>query len=219
MVFIARVLSAVTGVLLRRRKNSLHLDLLHIYGQYLQAERSQIPPNVVACLLAAEDHRFDRHGGADHIAILRGIWHLAAHRRLVGGSTLEQQLVRTVTRDRQKTIRRKIREILLATTVSMVVPKADIPGLYLSVAYFGWRMNGIRQACQKMGFALEHLTLRQSAQVVARLKYPEPSFAFPARALQIRNRARYIIRIVKTGVIPLPSRRAELQKHAALLDF
>jgi membrane carboxypeptidase/penicillin-binding protein len=52
-----------------------------------------------------------------------------------GGSTLEQQLARVVTNRYEPTIRRKIEETLLASLLVGRIPKTDIPGLYLSVAY------------------------------------------------------------------------------------
>jgi len=93
--------------------------------------------------------------------------------------------VRTLSKRYERTIRRKIREILLASLVELQVPKVDIAGLYLSISYFGSRMNGIEQAASRTGLTMKVLTPRQAASLVARLKYPEREDAKEMRLRQI----------------------------------
>ena len=88
-------------------------------------------------------------------------------------------------------------EILLASLVGRVIPKADVAGVYLFVAYFGWRMNGIREACSRLGFNVATVTPLQAVSVVARLRYPEQPTMSDERALQIATRARRILRLVE----------------------
>ena len=79
---------------------------------------------------------------------------------MFGASTINQQLVRVLTNRYERTFKRKVKEILLASLVARAIPKTDIPGIYLSVAYFGWRMNGLVQAVlQTMGIVLPRMTL------------------------------------------------------------
>jgi membrane peptidoglycan carboxypeptidase len=190
---LAKLLSCLSLILFRRRSRLLLTTLATAYNSYSKDARSSQSSNLVPALILAEDRRFYRHGGVDGAAMLRAAWHSLFLGRLMGGSTLEQQLIRTISGDKARTVGRKFREVLLCTLVSRVVPKRDIPGLYLSTAYFGWHMNGLKEACRRLGFAPNNLSLRQAASVVARLKYPEPEYRSEARSLKIASRTEYIL--------------------------
>ncbi len=163
------------------------------HENYQKECKSTIPQVLISTLLVAEDHRFYLHGGVDPLAILRAIWHSCWRRRLVGGSTIEQQLVRTLTGRKERSVKRKLKELALSLCVSDCVSKSDVPGLYLSVAYFGWGMNGIRQAYGRLGIDHRSMTARQAAELVARLKYPEPASLTTNRRCQILWRRDYIL--------------------------
>lgn len=196
MRLFGRALSILARLILRGAWRQLGRDLELTYARYCATVRSQIPPIVIATLIVAEDHRFYTHGGVDPIAIGRALWHRATGRKLNGASTIEQQLVRTLTGRYERSVRRKVREIMLATLVHCRIPKSEITGLYLSLAYFGWRMNGIQQACRRLQIELSSATARQAASIVARLKYPEPKEPSPRRARQIAVRTDYVLRVM-----------------------
>ena len=90
-------------------------------------------------LIAGEDHRFNRHPGVDAVALCRAVWNTYFHGSRQGGSTIAMQLVRTLTGRYERTVLRKISEIVLAVCVTQHVPKGRIPLLYLWCAYYGWR--------------------------------------------------------------------------------
>jgi len=179
--------------LLHEECASLRSTLRAEFRKYSSELRARLPATLVQCLIVAEDHRFYLHGGLDPIAIGRCLIEAPFGRRMAGASTVEQQLVRTLTKRYERSLRRKLREILLASTVSTVIAKADVPGLYLSVAYMGWQMNGIKEACHRFGIALEEMTPRQAASLVARLKYPQPRECSIQRSQQIAGRANHIL--------------------------
>ena len=175
------------------RKLSIALTELH---QCTKEERSHLPPVIAQQLLiSGEDHRFFRHCGFDVIAICRAIWRRIVYGVVEGASTIEQQLVRVLTGNYERTFKRKIKEILLATLVTTAVPKKDIPVLYLYVGYFGWRMNSFRQACTQLYLQPNKITLRQAAELVARLKYPQPHKISQKRLMEIQRRAYHLIRL------------------------
>jgi len=119
--------------------------------------------------------------------------------------------------DYERSLRRKFREMLLACLVADIVPKADIPGLYLSVAYYGWRMNGLAEACERLGMDLNLLTEAQAARLVASLKYPEPRFASSARMRKLQVRATYILsRLPRDFSLHLPNEMRTGQPRAIL---
>lgn len=147
-------------------------------------------------LISGEDHRFYYHKGFDLIAIFRAIKNRIIYQKIEGASTIEQQLVRVLTNDFDKTFRRKVQEILLSTTVSLIVPKNEIPKIYLNIAYYGTGMNGLRQTYSKLGISdNEALPVEQAAEIVSRIKYPQTSNFNQHRLNQIEIRKQHLIKL------------------------
>jgi len=146
-----------------------------------------------ALLIAGEDHRFKYHPGVDPIALLRAIWRTCLCGRREGGSTIAMQLVRVLSGRYEKKFSRKVREICLALRLSRIVPKEELPALYLSVAYYGWNMNGFTQACDHLNLNPQSITLIDAAKLVARLKYPQPREISANRHRQIITRSIYLL--------------------------
>ncbi|WP_332444374.1 biosynthetic peptidoglycan transglycosylase [Wolinella succinogenes] len=159
-----------------------------------------IPRNseLLRLLIAGEDHRFKFHSGVDVIALIRASWKTLILKQREGGSTIAMQLVRVLTGKNDKTIDRKLEEMFLAYKLTKYVSKQEILSLYLSVAYFGWNMHGISQACKVLKLNLHNLTLEESASLIARLKYPEPKNFLEQRNNQIKNRTKYILKRYNT---------------------
>ncbi|WP_420848436.1 transglycosylase domain-containing protein [Phytopseudomonas seleniipraecipitans] len=124
-------------------------------------------------LILAEDKRASRHCGFDVVAIIRSLA-LTGLGKPHGGSTILQQLVRTITGHYEKSLKRKITEILLAYLVAQKVDRSLYPRVYLSVAYYGTGMEGFDKFFAKKGNdSCDEIHLASMA--VARLKYPEPA--------------------------------------------
>ena len=177
------------------------LKLKKLYGAYCLNYIRPINPVLVKALVAGEDHRHYKHRGVDTIALIRAMWYFLFKASLQGGSTIEQQLVRTLTARYERTLRRKVREILLASTVERIIPKKDIASVYLTIAYYGARMNGLQGALAHLGLSQFTLTYREAASVVARLKYPEPASLSSRRHAQIQERTEHILRLMNEEVV------------------
>lgn len=191
------------------QKIFLHPILVDIKEQWLKVHKSVIQiedqlakdilpkPTREMCelLIAGEDHRFNIHFGVDPIAIFRAFWKTLFFNEIQGASTIAMQLVRTITGQYERTIHRKIVEMILAILLTYYVKKERLPILYLSVAYYGWNMNNFREACINLNLSIDSLTESQAANIVARLKYPEPSVICKRRIQKIENRAKYLIRL------------------------
>lgn len=182
-------------------------NLLNIKWQMLFKEINKskqniciIPKNseLLRLLIAGEDHRFKFHSGVDVIALIRASWKTLILKQREGGSTIAMQLVRVLTGKYDKTIHRKLEEMFLAYKLTKYVFREEILSLYLSVAYFGWNMHGISQACKVLKLDLNNLTLEESASLIARLKYPEPKNISEQRNNQIKNRTNYILKRYNT---------------------
>ena len=145
-------------------------------------------------LIAGEDHRFKFHNGVDIIALIRALWKTLILNKREGGSTIAMQLVRVLTGRYEKTLFRKFEEIFLAYKLTKSISKEEILSLYISIAYFGWNMHGIKKACKSLKLNINDLSLEESASLIARLKYPEPKNVSEQRILQIKNRTKYILK-------------------------
>ena len=175
---------------------------------FIQAESARLinspencPPLVAQRLLVSgEDHRHGLHPGFDSIAICRAVWRRLTSVSREGASTIEQQLVRTITGRYERTLRRKLTEIILAILVDASFDKRVLPAVYLSIAYYGWRMNGYRQACRRLGFRPHSLTLDQAAALVSRLKYPEPRVPPIVRLRQINRRTEHLLNLYESHI-------------------
>lgn len=143
-------------------------------------------------LVQAEDHRFHLHRGVDCIAIARAFYQTLVHRCRQGGSTIEQQLVRTLTKDYRRNYSRKFRELLLASTLARFFSKQDVLRAYLSVAYFGTNMVGLPQAIKK-SVVPDVLNDNAPAYLIAHLRYPKPRKAKDHFHHQRLRRAKVVI--------------------------
>jgi membrane peptidoglycan carboxypeptidase len=159
----------------------------------LENMETNLSENLLAYLVAGEDHRFWLHFGFDPIGLLRAAWKSKFHKCREGGSTIAMQLVRTVTGNYEINFKRKLKEIYLATRLTSHLEKSEILKIYLSVAYFGWNMHGIAQACNKLKLDKKRLNEYDAASLIARLKYPEPRYYNAQKSKRIKFRAIHII--------------------------
>src|SRR5882672_8693064 len=97
-----------------------------------------IPAHVSNAFLAAEDVRFHHHIGIDPIGMARALFtNLRAHRIAAGGSTIDQQIIRSRFLSQERTWRRKITEIVLAILLDARMSKDEILEIYLNDVYLG----------------------------------------------------------------------------------
>lgn len=195
MKALSRIASMVALLFLRQEWRELRAELKRVYQSYINDTSCRPTALAQQLLISGEDHRFFRHGGIDPIAIFRAIWRGIVLGQPEGASTIEMQVVRVISGRFERTIRRKLHEMALATLVVRTIPKEDLPGVYLRIGYFGWRMNGFKDACRRLDLSAEALTAVQTARLVARLKYPQPHATQSERWDQINTRAQHLLRL------------------------
>jgi membrane peptidoglycan carboxypeptidase len=150
---------------------------------------------LILFLIIGEDRRFYKHQGFDVIAIIRAIRNRIFYSKKEGASTIEQQLVRVLTNQYDKTFKRKVKELILATMLKRIMSKKEIALLYLKLAYFGTEKQGLEDTLNAFDLALEdNLSDEICATIVARLKYPEPKLHSKTKEAQIRKRTKYILK-------------------------
>lgn len=174
-----------------------------------ECDKLSIAPSLITMLIAAEDHRFGSHPGVDPISICRAVWKSLFCGKSEGGSTIAMQLVRVITGRYERTFKRKILEIYLAVRLTNYVCEADLPKLYLVVAYFGWNMDGLAQAAQRLNVDLTMVSKLEAANIIARLKYPEPQGYNEKRLRKIRKRTKHIL-LRADALIGMPPNQLEL---------
>lgn len=126
---------------------------------------NQVSPWFVKALIATEDRTFYTNLGISVRGIARSLWvDLSTGQFTEGGSTLTQQLVRDRLLTPQKTVRRKLREALLALAVTALYSKRTILTLYLNQVYLGQGYWGVEAAAEGyFGKTARQLTMNQAA--------------------------------------------------------
>ncbi len=155
----------------------------------------QVPQPLIHAFLAAEDANFFSHPGVDFKGLLRAAWQLVlTGKKKQGGSTITMQVTRNFLLTREKTYKRKIKEIILAIRIENEYSKEKILELYLNKIYLGHRSYGIAAAASTYyGKNLSELNLAQQAMIAGLPKAPSAynPVTDPKRALQRRN---YVLR-------------------------
>lgn len=134
---------------------------------------SDVPVDVQRAVLAAEDRDFYDHGGISPSGIARSLWNNVTGGSLQGGSTITQQYARNAYLTQDRTISRKIHEVLLSFKLETTVSKDEILGNYLNTIYFGRGAYGIETASQQyFRTDAKNLTLAQGAAIAAIIRSP-----------------------------------------------
>jgi penicillin-binding protein 1A len=155
----------------------------------------EIPKQLIDAFIAAEDNRYWDHFGIDLKGILRaGLVYLWTGKKKQGASTITMQVARNFFLTPEKTLKRKIKEMFLATKIEKKFSKEKIIELYLNKIYLGKRSYGVAAAAQiYYKKKLEELTLSQAAMIAGLPKAPSAynPVANPNRAKLRRD---YVLR-------------------------
>ena len=167
------------------------------------AEYSEIPQMYVNALIATEDRRFYEHRGIDFIGIGRAIFTDIKNKSFSeGGSTITQQLVKNIYFTQERTSRRKIAEIFMASKFEKNCSKEQIIELYANTSYFGHGYYSIKDA--SIGYfdkGLDEVTDYECAMLAG---IPNaPSKYDPIKNLELaKQRTQQVLRkMVKFGYI------------------
>ncbi len=135
----------------------------------------QIPGHVKLAVLAAEDASFYEHEGLNYLGIGRAfLVNLRSGRLRQGGSTITQQVVKNLLLDHQRTLRRKLKEALLARLLEQELAKDEILGLYLNHIYFGHGRYGVEEAFRfYFGHSVRNASISEAAILAGLVAGPE----------------------------------------------
>jgi len=149
---------------------------------------AELPPYAPQAILAVEDRNFYHHFGVNPVSLVRALIVNAKHRAVVqGGSTITQQLAKNLFLSPERTMKRKVQELILALWLERRFTKDEILTLYLNRVYFGGGAYGVDAASYRyFGKSARELTLGEAAVLAGLLK--APSRYAPTRSPQTAGR-------------------------------
>lgn len=178
---------------------------------------SEIPHSAIAATVAIEDKDFFVHKGFSISGISRAMFSNIQGKQLQGGSTITQQLVKNRLLTSERTVARKVRELLLSVLVEMQYTKEEILEMYLNQVSYGGNAYGIEEASQKFfGKSARELTLAESALLAGLPQSPSTYTPFGANPeLAYARQEEVLRRMVEDGYIS--TEQAEQAKKEPLL--
>ncbi|HEY1098447.1 MAG TPA: transglycosylase domain-containing protein, partial [Myxococcota bacterium] len=158
---------------------------------------AKIPDHVKKAFISAEDADFYTHTGVDYAAIVRAVLYQLRHKLIggpqSGGSTITQQTAKTFLLTPERTMSRKVKEMVLSKRIEERFQKDEILGLYLNQIYFGNGAYGIEEAARTYyGRGVDKITIGQAAVLASIPKSPSRinPWADPRR---VRARRAYVL--------------------------
>ncbi len=171
-------------------------ELLGEFGEERRAvvTIADVPDVMKKAILAAEDERFYTHGGVDYISILRAAATNLASGTQQGAGTITMQVARNFFLTREKTVTRKLREVMLAWKIEANLTKDEILQLYVNQIFLGQRAYGFAAASQiYFGKPLKDVSAAEAAMLAGLPKAPSAynPVTNPRRA---KSRQLYVLR-------------------------
>ena len=179
-----------------------------VIGEFFYEKREvvsldRVPNYLIQAFVAGEDSRFFQHKGLDYLAILRAlIRNIFSGEIVQGGSTITQQVVKSLLLSPEKKFARKIREAILAYRIEKYLNKEEILFLYLNQIYLGHGAYGISAAAENyFGKTIEELNIAESALLAGLPQAPSKNSPYQ-HPQQAKKRQVYILnRMVEEGFI------------------
>lgn len=194
-----------------------------LIGQFFIERRiltpvADIPERLRRAVIAVEDVRFFEHPGLDYIGMLRAAWtNVRRGGKVEGASTITQQLARSLFLSSERTFDRKVRELILAYKMELVLTKEQILELYLNQIYFGQGAYGVASAAQTyFGKDLSALTVAESAFLAGLPKSPNHYSPFKAYDRAKKRQEHVLARMEEAKFLTAAERD---QAAAEILNF
>ncbi len=164
-------------------------------GEALPA--AELPEHLIQAIISTEDRRFYQHSGIDFRGLARAMSvNISAGEIRQGGSTITQQLAKTYFLQADRTIKRKIQDMMLAVWLENRLTKDEILAKYLNQVYFGAGAHGVDAAAWRyFKKSARSLSLSESAMMAGLVR--APSYYSPSRSLEAaRQRASLVLSLM-----------------------
>lgn len=174
----------------------------------------KIPKHIQQATIAIEDKDFYRHGAVDFRGIARALYANMFHQQFQGGSTLTQQLVKNSLLTPERTIQRKIKEIVLAFAVELLYTKDEILEMYLNQVPYGGTAYGVEAASRTyFGKSVDKLTLAEQAYLAGLPEAPSILSPFGSHPERGKRRQEEILKkMVEQGYITQEQREEAVKQ-------
>ena len=197
-----------------------------LIGEYGQERRiyipyNRIPPRLAEAFMAAEDRDFFHHNGVDaggmSRAAAKNVFNLLRGRRFEGGSTITQQVAKNLLLGNERTLGRKLKEVIMARRLENSLSKEQILELYLNDIYLGYRSYGVGAAAfNYFGKSVDELSLAQMAYLGALPKGPENYRPSNHKDAAIARRNWVLGEMVKANWVPRAEAATAMQEDLTI---
>jgi len=155
----------------------------------------ELPPYLKNATISIEDKEFYRHYGFSPTGIARSLFNIVFKRKLQGGSTITQQLVKNALLTQERTLRRKIREFTLTLFAEAIYSKNQILEMYLNQIPYGSTAYGIEAASELyFGKAAKDLSLAEAALLTGLPQSPTRYSPFGAHPEYAKERQKTVLK-------------------------
>jgi 1A family penicillin-binding protein len=179
-----------------------------LYDIYEDAKRelvnfNDIPEYLKQATVAVEDKDFYKHSGFDPLTPFRIIKNFFYFGKVTGGSTLTQQLTRTALLSTERTITRKIKELILSIQIDAKYSKDEILGMYLNEAPYGGASWGVGSASEQyFGKSVKELNLAECAILAGLPQLPSVYSPYSSTPNAYKSRTQHVLnRMVEDGYL------------------
>lgn len=204
-------------------------ELMRVFGDQHESRQvvsmAEVPPVLVDAVLAAEDADFFGHAGFDLQAIARALYvNVRAGAVRQGASTITQQLAKNFFLTPERTISRKLKELMIALVMEVMYSKETILELYLNEIYLGQKgsvsIHGVKEAARfYFGKGIDELRPSESATLAGLIRAPN-LYSPHNRPKAARKRRNQVLRAMRTmGRIDEATYRAALRTRIETVDY
>jgi len=167
---------------------------------------NRIPKNLIYAFISAEDKKFFEHIGIDPLAIIRAVFtnivNNFSNKKMIGASTITQQVVKNLLLTNEVSLERKFKEMILAVRIENILNKEQILELYLNDIYLGYGSYGIAAASLNyFNKSINELTLEEVAFLAALPKAPNNYNPITKYSNAIERRNWVLQRMYENGYI------------------
>lgn len=164
---------------------------------------SSIPSTLKFATIATEDKDFFRHNGFSISGMLRAFKANLERKKIQGGSTITQQLIKNTLLSPEKTVQRKIREIVLSIMVETTLTKDEILEMYFNEVSFGGSVYGVEEASRRyFNKSVRDLSLAEAAYLAGLPQAPSAYSPFgPTPEFGFQRQHQVLQRMVEDGYI------------------
>ncbi len=181
---------------------------------------SDVPEYLKLATISIEDKNFYKHKGFDPTAYLRAVYNIIVRRKLQGGSTLTQQLVKNVLLSPERTVTRKLKEFILALQIESRYGKDEILQMYLNEAPYGGTAWGVEAAAETyFGKKVKDLNLIESAFLAGLPQRPSTYSPYSSNPKAYIGRTEEVLRRMREDGYITRDQEEEAKKELENLEF